>query len=90
MKYIKKFEMIENKNYKDGEYILVNIYFDPHHRVDKKSKIIKNNFDSTTSYKILYDDNKTDTVLFYKIIRYLTTDEIDEFESNINAIKFNV
>jgi len=95
MKYIKTFESIVKFKIEVGQYILVNEYLpmtpvEYKKHPDKKGKIVSIKYDVTFPYRVLYDDNTINSIQFDKIIRYLTDEEIDEYESKINANKFNI
>ena len=47
-------------------------------------------FQTAFPYSVVYDDGKVDTIMIGNISRFLTPDEIEEYETKIQAIKYNL
>ena len=91
MKYLKSFEannVFYAGNYKVGDYVLVSGRFFKS-EIDQPVKIIREF--SWKDFVYLYDDNSEGVTPQKQYIkRYLTPDEINEFEMNLNTKKFNI
>lgn len=92
MKYLKYLENFEEIDIKVGKYFLVSIDTEQIHKVKSKLMKILNYNVWKYDFLILGDDDD-----FYRltlsennIIRELTPEEIDEFESKIEANKYNL
>ena len=87
MRYLKKFEAIKDIN-KVGDYVLISGKY-LQCKTDQSVKIIRE-FESG-EFEYMYDDGtKCCPAPRKDIIRYLTPDEIDDFETNLNSKKFNI
>ena len=93
MKYLKSFEnlskpTVPSNNYKVGDYVLVSGQFFKSN-IDQPVKIIREL--PWKDFVYLHDDNFEGTTPSKQYIkRYLTPDEINEFEMNLNTKKFNI
>ena len=87
MKYIKKFEAIKD-NYKVDDYVLISGKY-LQCKKDQPVKIVRE-FESG-EFEYMYDDGTKGVPAPRKdIIRYLTQDEINNFETELNLKKFNI
>ena len=89
MKYIKKYEAVEyNSLYDVDDYV----YVDPSWFTDKTprlGKIIKDD-DSNVPYLILSSDGNEMWIRPDMITRMMTDDEIEQYELELNANKYNL
>lgn len=97
MKYLKKFEIYSEKlfpkEYKIGDYILLdNIKLEEEgYKCDGLGKIIKIfSRQLLYPYLVLFDNNDQLYLEEDKIVRLLTTEEIELYESKLEAIKYNL
>jgi hypothetical protein len=87
MKYIKKFEAITD-NYKVGDYVLISGKY-LQSKTDQPVKIVREL--EWKEFVYMYDDGREGVPAQRKeIIRYLTPDEINDFETELNLKKFNI
>lgn len=86
MKYLKKFEATDN--YKVGDYVLISGKY-LQSKTDQPVKIFRKL--KWEEFVYMYDDGSEGVPAQREdIIRYLTQDEINDFEANLNSIKFNL
>lgn len=100
MKYIKLFES-KIKKYKVGDYVLIDVEKinrqnikdhlseEENYPDGEKAKII-NDTPVDYDYKIIFDTNRDYNISEDEIIRYLSEDEILNFETNLTAKKYNI
>jgi hypothetical protein len=91
MQYLKKYE--DYKDIRIGDYVLY-MSFNPvaatTYSKPKCAKILDVSLSSYFPYKIMVDDGTIDLIRKNCIIRYLTTDEINEYEVKIQSNKYNL
>ena len=79
--------------YKLGDYVLLNIYYDRNDRLKdllfRYVKIIEVDDDSVP-YKVLYYTGNDSWIRIDTIERELTPEEIEEYELNLARNKFNI
>ena len=87
MKYLKKFETITD--YKVGDYVLISGKY-LQSKIDQPVKIARE-LEWKNEFVYMYDDGSLGVPAETKdIIRYLTPDEIKDFETELNLKKFNI
>ena len=96
MKYLSKYE--KYNDYNVGDYILVKIYYSTS-KTPKSSlyptktmsgKILKINISSYFSYIVIFDDTTEESIQKSCILRLLNPNEIEEYETKIQSIKYNL
>lgn len=90
MKYIKRYE--SNMVYKEGDYILLKDE-DDKWTINLKAKILEVFKDYNYQIKSFYNNNDNEVILWIRpseIERMLTSEEIEEFRTKENSIKYNI
>lgn len=86
MKYIKTYED-NNIDYKKGDYVL---FFDPDSKTYLPGKIVVVYFDHMWSYRIDFNSGFLGLIDKNEIIRLLTPEEIENFDAQKIAKKYNI